>query len=169
MHRDPDELSIRNVLAAGVARLRVANEKRRQNAEEERIYRHHRATGAGVATASRLTSAEVEGRRHLDAAFVDFTRRKANDSNLYWPHFRDEWIAKNTKVMERDTRLGKQGAKAVIGVLRDDDAAVQQQVRYEKELAGPDGFDQFCSGIKFIFYIIAAVFGGFAVWGIFFS
>lgn len=153
MHRDPDDLTIGNVLAAGVARLRIANEKRRQNAEEERIYRHHRATGAGVATASRLTSAEVEGRRHLDAVFVEFTRLRAKNPSLYWPTFRDEWIAKNTKVMERDTRLGRQGAKAVIGVLRDDDAAVQQQVRYEKELAGPDGFDQFARVMKWGFYI----------------
>jgi len=152
MTRDPDDLTIGNVLAAGVARLRIANERRRQNAEEERIYRHHRAAGAGAATASRLTSAEVEGRRHLDAVFVEFTRMKAKNPNLYWPHFRDEWIAKNAKAMERDTRLGRQGAKAVIGVLRDDDAAVQLECRYEKELAGPDGFDQFCRVLKWIFY-----------------
>ena len=153
MTRDPDDLTIGNVLSAGLARLRAANEERLQDAERERIYRHHRATGAGVATASRLTSAEVEGRRHLDAVFVEYTRRKAKEPHLYWPHFRDEWIARNTKAMEYDSRLGKQGAKAVADTLRDDDAAVQQQVRYEKELAGPDGFDQFARVMKWGFYI----------------
>jgi len=166
---EAESLGMGGHLAVAAARFRIWREKQRQWAEEERIYRHHRAAGAGVATASRLTSAEVEGRRHLDAVFVEFTRQKAKNQALYWPHFRDEWIARNTKVMERDSRLGRQGAKAVIGVLRDDDAAVQQQVRYEKELAGPDGFDQFARVCKWTFYAFGAVCGGFSIWSIFFS
>lgn len=162
-----ESLGIGGHLSVAWARFRIWREKEREWAEHDRLYRLHRAHGAGAATSYRAASAEIEGKRHLDSAMVEYTRLKAKNPGLYWPHFRDDWIVRNTKSMEYDTRLGRQGAKAVADVLRDDDATIQLQVRYQRELDGPDAFDHFARVCKWAFYTFGAVCWCFVIWKLF--